>query len=84
MKTFLLFLFILFTAIYLFLPLDALGQTAPLEYYIQGYKLNSGSNDGNENYGSNPELSFSAVIEIPDAHGYNYILTKLISVKKVM
>lgn len=67
MKTFLQSLFILFTAIYLFLPLDALGQTAPLEYYIQGYKLNSGSKDGNENYGSNPELSFSAVIEIPDA-----------------
>jgi len=49
------------------MPLITLGQTAPLEYYIQDFKLNSGSKDGNENYGSNPELAFSAVIEIPDA-----------------
>ncbi len=66
MKTSLLSFFILFTAVFLFLPINVFGQTAPLEYEIHGYKLDSGSLNGNENFGSNPELVYSAVVEVHD------------------
>ncbi|OQA67859.1 MAG: hypothetical protein B6D44_16675 [Ignavibacteriales bacterium UTCHB2] len=66
MKAFLQYLFVLFTVVFFFLPLNVFGQPAPLEYYIQGYKLDSGNLNGNENYGTNPELAFSSVVEVRD------------------
>ena len=64
MKTPLRFLFSFLLFITLTLPAMVFGQTAPLEYYVQTYHLESDYLYGNGNVGTAPEKAFSTVVEI--------------------
>jgi V8-like Glu-specific endopeptidase len=66
MKTPLHFFSSFFLLLALIFSTTAFGQTAPLEYYIQTYQLESGYYDGNGVIGSNPANAFTAVVELHD------------------
>lgn len=48
----------------LILSTHSFAQTAPLQYYIQSYQLESGSFNGSGNLGSNPVNVYTEVIEL--------------------
>ena len=66
MKTPLHFFSSFFLLLALIFSTAAYGQTAPLEYYIQTYQLESGFYNGNEMVGSNHTNAFTSVVELQD------------------
>ncbi|MGB5531065.1 MAG: T9SS type A sorting domain-containing protein [Ignavibacteriaceae bacterium] len=58
------FISFLSISLLLILSTNSFAQTAPIQYYIQSYQLESGTFDGSGNLGSNPVNVYTEVIEL--------------------